>query len=109
MKELEKHSSEKTEQHAIKPIKKELNFMGSVRLQRGQKLWQMNLETREISLAEYEVIHHLNKEGGSTKERKLIVKENHLYAPAINAKNADKQFFKLLGLKYHKSFKPKAK
>lgn len=110
MKELKIHTPEVTEQHAVKPIKKELKHVGSVRLQNGQIMWEMDLSTRIIKAAEYEeVVAVFNPTDNSKIQKKIITKENHIYAPAINAKNADKKFFKLLGLRYPKNFKPKAK
>lgn len=105
MKELQNIQSDKTELHAVKPIKKELKHLGEVRLQKGQRMWEMDLVTRIIKEAEYEDV--VAEYVGGGVRRKLITKENHLYAPAINAKNADKKFFHLLGLRYPKNFKPK--
>lgn len=111
MKELKDHKPEQTEVHALKQIKREVRHIGTLRPQRGQKVWEMDLTTRILKEAEYDkgsaVDFSKAIKGDLSVRGKLITKENHIYCVAINARNADKQFFKMLGLKYPKNAKPK--
>lgn len=107
MKEVENLASDKTELHAPKPIHKATQFIGSLNPHRGQYVWEMNLDTRVIEMAQFKEASFDVE--ANTVRKKLIVKENCLYAVAINAKNADKKFFKRLGLLYPKNTKPKLK
>lgn len=101
MKELQPKVTDQTEIHAQAEKRKELKKIGSIRLQRGQKLYELNTADNTIREAEYESISKIGENGKVTTERKLHVKEGHLYAAAINPRNADKKFVeRLTGLTY---------
>lgn len=76
-----------------KEVRKEVKFIGKLKMQRGQKVWQLDLQTRLITIANVESVSNIK---GDIK-RKLVVKEGCWYAPAINLKNAEKKFLKMFG------------
>lgn len=101
MKELEKHIAEKTEQHALKPIKKELKRVSVLRPKGGQRVFELNLATGIINEVSFDVKNEavdyenaVNNDFSVTK--KLEGKETCIYCCALNAKNADKHFMKKL-------------
>lgn len=103
MKELEPFKKDKTELHAIKPDKRELKYLGTLRPQKGQRVWQLDLKSMMITEAKYEegVADFKKVEQGDLSVRhKLVTQENCLYVCAINAKNADKKFHKMLKIKF---------
>ncbi len=76
-----------------KEIKKETNFLGSLILHKGQKLWELDLQTLDISI--------VNKTENIVDikgiiHRKYIVKDNCWYAIAINKQNAQRKFLQKL-------------
>ena len=102
MKELVDFKSEIKEICAEIPAKTE-KIVGSLRPYPGQKIWKLDLNTRLITEAEYEFgdIRFENAIKGDTSVRhKLLTEPGCLYVAAVNAKNADKKFFKMLKLKY---------
>jgi hypothetical protein len=98
MKETQNISPDQTELHAVKPVRKEKTLVGSLRLHKGQKVWELSLTDKTIVEAEYETIGHLKPGGEAYATRELIVRENCLYEVATNRKTADKKFQKRLGL-----------
>lgn len=108
MKELEPFKKDPKELHAIKPDKRELKYLGTLRPHHGQKVWQLDLKTMIISEAKYElgVLDFKKAQHGdfSTRHR-LVAQENCLYVCAINAKNADKKFHKMIGVKFQNANK----
>ena len=99
MKELQELKLDKIEVEAIKPVKKELKLLGSLKPQKGHTCFQLDLSNGEISIAEFESINfnynYAYKKGDGVK-KKLIVKDNCLYATALNKVNAIKNFKRLL-------------
>ena len=95
MKELQDLNQDKLEVQAVVPIKKELKHLGSLKPQRGHTCFQLNIKTREITVAEFESV---NGEWDSNQgiRKKLVVKEDCLYATALNANNSIKKFDKML-------------
>lgn len=89
---------DKTEIEAVKPIKKELKLLGTIRPHKGHTMYQLNLAAGEISEAVFEEITASFK-GGPVK-RKLIVKQGFIYQSALNKKNAEKKFKKRLAAWY---------
>ena len=92
MKELSSHIKEEIKIHAPKQYEKQKQLIGSFHPYPGQKLWQINLKTQEISEAEF------SKEfatiAGDVK-REIIKKELHWYCCALNKNNAFKKFNKM--------------
>jgi hypothetical protein len=102
MKETQNISPDQTELHAVKPVRKEKTLVGSLRLHKGQKVWELSLTDKTIVEAEYEkaVVDFGKVAKGqiSPLHHQLIVRENCLYEVATNRKTADKKFQKRLGL-----------
>jgi hypothetical protein len=73
--------------------KKEYNHDGIILPKKGQTIWEINLETEEITEAEYEktTVAILNAD---PVPKKIIQKIGCIYIPAINKKNALKKFRK---------------
>ena len=84
-----------------KEHKKNLKYEGSVRLQKGMKVYRLDTITGVIVEAEYEMQNYVIKAGdGLTGEnvvrKKLMLKPNCIHAMAINEKNAKRKFIKML-------------
>ncbi len=73
--------------------KKTLKYLGKVKLHKGMILFQINVGTSLITPAEIDE-SVIDLKGGI--RRKVVIKENCLYAPAINIKNAERKFLKML-------------
>lgn len=100
MKETEVKQSEPTEQHAQKQIKKGRRYKGRYVLKDGHKVFELDLTTGVIVEATYEVTKNVDfDEVLKGTERKpvrvLVERENCLYMPALNKKNAQKKFKKI--------------
>jgi hypothetical protein len=109
MKELlDLHEQDKTEIHARKQEGRQKQYIRSLRLQRGQKVWELDMATQQIKEAEYEkaaVNFALAADGTpSVMHHQLIVRENCLYEVALNANNARRKFLARL-YKHYKSSK----
>lgn len=92
MKELKSHIKEEISVHAQKQEERQKSFMGSFTPQPGQKVWQIDLRTQEITPAEYSE-EFANIDGSIT--RNIIRKELFWYCCALNKKNAMKRFNKM--------------
>lgn len=113
MKELEKHISEQTEIHAVKPVKKENKVIDKLFPLPGHRIFELNLATGIINevLPEEEniaIVPEVDIRTGrvfgatSQKKGKIKQKEGCLYVTSLNAKNADRRFHKILNKKYKK-------
>lgn len=102
MKELElsiheKVSEQKQTELSVKK-KKEIDYilLGSLRPQKGHKLFECNLLTGIVNEAKYhnrkDTIHYNSIKYVETK--KLIIHPDCIYIPALNVKNAIKKFTK---------------
>lgn len=102
MKEIQNITPDPTELHAVKPVRKEKTLVGSLRLHKGQKVWELSLTDKTIVEAEYkEAVVDFSKVAKgqiSPLRHELITRENCLYAVATNRSTADKKFQKMLGL-----------
>lgn len=76
-----------------KPVKKTKKFLGTIHPHKGQFLWKLNLETMQITKVEYDQV---NVKMNGEVHKKLEVEDGHLYALAINGKNAKRKFIKRL-------------
>jgi hypothetical protein len=98
MKELNQQTRIKQEQEIELSIKKkqEIDYvlLGSLRPQKGHKLFECNLSTGVVKEAEYEAKRDtINYNQVSFVEtKKLIVHPDCIYIPALNLKNAKKKF-----------------
>jgi transcription termination factor NusB len=89
VKELNAHKKEEIGVHAQKQQEKQKLFVGQLRPHKGQRVYQLDLKTQAISLAEFdEVVAGFS--GDVTKS--IIIKEKHLYCCAINETNALRKF-----------------
>lgn len=98
MKDLDQNLvKDPTEVQAVKPIKKEHKFMGSMKPQPGHTLFEINLITGVIVKAIFER-KDISFEEAKTKnyvaKSKVVMKENCVYISALNEKNAMKKFIK---------------
>jgi hypothetical protein len=97
MKELFKHNklSEKQSIESIVKKKKDIEYKleGSIKPLKGHQIWEINLKTMEINLAQYverKDIHWWDAikflESGWTKD--IQIKDNCVYISALNKKSA---------------------
>lgn len=98
MKEIELPKNDKTEMAVIKPINK-TKFLARIRPHKGHTCYSLNINTGDITVAEFESIdiqfnYDHKKTEGVTK--RLIVQESCVYVTALNTKNAIKKFKKYL-------------
>lgn len=89
MKELSSHIKEEVKMQVECQQEKQKVLVDRFRKHPGQFVWEMNLRTQEIKLAEYSQ-EYADVNGGITRE--IIRKENHWYEPATNKKTAFKKF-----------------
>lgn len=73
-------------------VKKAHKFLGKLKLQRGQSFYELNTITKIIKPVTFESAITLN---GKVR-KKFTLRENCFYVPALNIKNAEKKFLKLL-------------
>lgn len=98
MKELNSHIKESVQESIQQaPIETEYFLMGRIKTKAGQKVFEIELSTGNISEASYKVINvdylkALKKDYSPEKE--LIVKSGHIYIPALNKQTALKKFRK---------------
>jgi hypothetical protein len=99
MKELNQQTRIKQEQEVELSIKKkqEIDYvlLGSLRPQKGHKLFECNISTGVVKEAEYDkpkdIIGYINSIK-FVENKKLIVHPDCIYIPALNLKNAKKKF-----------------
>lgn len=107
MKELEKHIAEKTEVHATKPVKKEIKYISTLKPQKGQRVFELNLATGIINEATFKIENEVVDfkkavMGDMSVRRRLQVNKDCIYCCALNPQNADKRFHKMLNKPYKK-------
>ena len=90
---------DRIEAEAKKKQEKEIKLLGKIFPHDGHTCFELNLETYAIEPCEYmeETVNYkdlLSK--AYSKNRKVLTKPNHIYASALNKKNAAKAFGKLL-------------
>lgn len=108
MRELEIKSKDHTKVSEERPIEKQVKFVGDIIVRPGQKCYEFNLITGNISEAKVEVIANPfatgvkidifsgTKEGEPKIEQKVITDPNCMYTVAINRKNAERKFNRIL-------------
>lgn len=91
---VEKHILETEEIQLQRQVeaKKELKFIGQVKMERGQKFYQLDMQSKMITVANVDAVIDIH---GNLK-RKIVTKDECLYVPAINLKNAERKFIKML-------------
>jgi len=63
--------------------------IGSVKMKNGHKMFEFNIRTKEMNEAQY-------IDGRNGKRKKLLMKKDCLYEPAVNKKNAARKILKRL-------------
>lgn len=95
----ETHRPDATEQHALKPVKKQKVTIAKLRPKPGQKVWQLDIDNRLISIAEEDEPKVLVLGKNRTKTiRGIKYKDHHLYCVAINYANAERKFVQMLNI-----------
>lgn len=77
-------------------LKKQLKFLGSMKLKPGHTLFQVNKKTLEISRAEFQKNDAVYGKNGVKTSKKLVVNDDCIYIPALNERNVKKKVLKLL-------------
>ena len=93
MKELEKYDPIKPE--IVIPVKSEMKLLGTIRPNKGHKIFEINTDTEEINEAEffYDVVSMFSS--SYERKRKLSMKEGYAYIAALNKDNAIKKYKKI--------------
>jgi len=93
MQELDKQIALKKTIEIVKPVeqKQEYKFVGNVRLVRGLKFWEFNIDTEELKEVEVVLkkVLDISKEEHSIK--KAVYNSKSYYFQALNRKNAIKK------------------
>lgn len=72
-------------------------YLGSISPYPGQKMWQLNMRTGQITEAVVEVYKSMDSiTGKEVTKRKIIVEKERRYVAAINYANARKKFGKII-------------
>lgn len=74
--------------HAQQQVKKQLTLVGSGKLISGHRIFEIDPKANTVIEAEYERMVVFNKPDW----RKIMIKPNCFYVPALNKKNAIKRF-----------------
>ena len=69
-------------------------FMFRARLRPGHKIWELNLETKELKEAEITRLVLVGNQLSKKSRGRVDIKPNCEYMPALNLKNAEKKFKK---------------
>lgn len=102
MRELGDKIIDKTEIQNVVPIIKEKKFVASLRSRKGQKTYQLELTTMIITEAEFTNEFITMTDLGGKVTRQIKIKDNCIYCVALNFKNADRKFHKMLGKPFKK-------
>lgn len=79
-------------------ISKETKLLGSLRPPLGHSVFELNLETLEIKLAQFENVTVDYKQNQSVRDvrKKLLIRKKCMYVSALNMENANRKFLKSL-------------
>lgn len=102
MKELNNQLQDKPMAAEHRPMHSQ-KWIGEIIPYPGHTVYQLNLYTGIIEEAP---IEEVNATIGGGIRKKVIRQPGYLYVSALNVKNADRKFFKMIGLKYPQGFKP---
>lgn len=93
MKELQPQTEDRVVITDQKQQEKKLKLIGSIKPQKGLCLFEMDIDTGMISKAEFKsVISTLT----GAVHKQLVMKPKHLYCVALNFRNADRKFVKMI-------------
>lgn len=93
--EITQKTEEPTEQVTQTQAKKGRKYKGRYRIKPGHKIWELSLITGAVVEAEFEKDVNLDYTK-NVAAKILIEKENCIYLPALNKKNAEKKFNRIL-------------
>lgn len=98
MKEIHKFYPDQEEVRTVTPVK-ELKYIGTISVHKGHKLFKLDLKTFQI--VEIPIVWEkktIQRAGinVTVKRLKLEAVDGFLYASALNKKNAEKHFAKML-------------
>ena len=82
--ETQTHKEVKAEQRAEK------KYLGSHRMHKGHKVFELNMKTGEMGEAKIERDSIMGKDGVK-KKQSIVTKKDCIYIPALNEKNAWKK------------------
>lgn len=94
MKELEQYTKINEDIQVVKPIKKELKLLNSIKPQKGHKCFEINTITNEIAEAEFFEDYVSMFSSSYERKKKIRIKENCIYITALNKENALKKYNK---------------
>src|SRR5690554_6095561 len=83
----------------------ELKYVGSLKIKRGHRVFEVNISTLEINEATYDEKTDFvlsNDKMKNSKRKKLIINKDCVYVSALNAKNAIKKINKGIREGYYK-------
>jgi hypothetical protein len=93
MEQLTAHLKEQVVISSSQKEQKKTKFLGQIRPQRGQRIYELNVKSLDI----IDVTPQGTDVDISGKvNRKLQVREGHIYCVALNEKNAERKFIKRL-------------
>lgn len=103
MKEIQLQPETSIEVKANKDQEKKYNYIGSITLQPGQKLFSFNMETMEFK--QVDLKDEQNYVWGTDVNQKPVkrirIEAHILYVPAINEKNAKRKILKKFGFQFN--------
>lgn len=107
MKETQQTPDTAIEVKANKDQEKKYNYLGSIDLKSGQKLfgWKFNTtfdEIFEVDLKDEKNYHFFEGQNG-TKIKRIVIMPDHIYECAINRKNAARKLLARFGFKFNTS------
>ena len=100
MKELEKpyqdENIDSIESQHLEKEKIEFKFEHSIRPIKGHKVWEIELSTNKVTLAEFKetdiIDYNEAQKTNSTNIKDIVRKNGHIYISALNPKNALKRY-----------------
>ena len=75
---------------------KEYKKIGSMKIKPGQKLWQYNTKTDEITEVKMNAVEIIDIKKQKGTRSKVIIDINCYYTTALNKTNAEKKFLKMM-------------
>lgn len=85
----------KAEHKIVAEEKRQNQFLFSTKVKPGHKMWELDVNTKEIKEAEVNRFVIVGKDGKDKKKARVQIKKDCLYMPALNLKNAEKRFKKM--------------
>jgi hypothetical protein len=97
MKELENHKSDKVSVANQRQVETH-KLVQEMKKCPGHKVWELDVAEGVIREAKIERVDAEVGKHGTKIRNKVIQREGCLYVPALNARNADKKFIKMLAV-----------